>query len=801
MRKMIMIQMLCLLWLGTGGPVAFADGMLLPLPETASASYLAVRYHRVEARIKDGHAVTHVEQEFYNPHGFPVQGRYLFPVLPEAILSDFRATVDGKQQQVIRQDPEATNATLYAIIAQQNDPSLLQYANWETLAFDLNLPPGGSSQMTLEYEEVLAPGGGLYRYRYILSTEQYSSEPLEEVSIVVDIHGSPGLASVYSPSHAVLIEPQEPGQVRVKWEAQEVTPKKDFHLYYAPSDEGFGGGLVTGQHSGHDHFLFLFSPEVEPTQSNHLPKDIVFVMDRSGSMSGEKMEQARNALQHILGQLGEEDRFSIVAFDEHPSVLDAALLPVTERALQDARHFVNRLDADGSTDLETALQTGLEILNNGEQRGAPRLVVLLTDGLPTSGITDERAIAAMVAQANAQLEARLHLFGVGYDVNTHLLDRLAGDNGGSVTYVQPGDSLESALTGFYNRIARPVLTDVEVEFEGLQASDLYPETLPDLFHGSSLLLSGRYHSRDDTVQVRVHGWAGDERREYTYHFDPDMTADRHFVARLWATRRIGALLDQVRIEGESQALVDEIRELGLSYGLVTPYTTFVIAGQAEGAASAANMALYGSAEVNRASGQTTVMARVQNQAYQEAVQEGTATGANVVNSGPRSLAQVGGQNLDLALLQGTGKLHGTITAEWIESNIGVDRVVTFGSEEYFALAEDPEVRPFLQSGPDVVFAYKGEVIAIQNSDLQTRHPKSLDEAAGASATGSEPGEEPSHSSIAEVKPSQGLSDGVLSVFALLSSLARFLTFAAGGLLLCLVMLGAVVWHSLRPRRG
>ena len=151
---------------------------------------------------------------------------------------------------------------------------------------------------------------------------------------------------------------------------------------------------------------------------------------------------------------------------------------------------------------------------------------------------------------------------MGYDVNTHLLDRLAADNGGTVTYVQPGENLEVALTEFYGKIAHPLLTDLEIEFEGLEASDLYPEALPDLFQGSSLLLTGRYGPADGPVSVRVRGRAGGERREYVYHFDLEETGGRDFVPRLWATRRVGALLDQVRVEGESQALVDEIRDLG-----------------------------------------------------------------------------------------------------------------------------------------------------------------------------------------------------------------------------------------------
>lgn len=726
MHKMILVLLAGVLWfsfspMGPNG-AALADGMVLPLPETLNPNYVAVRYHHVQVRIEDNHAVTRVEQAFYNPHDYPVQGQYLFPIPPEAILSHFQATVDGVRQQVTRHDAEATNAALYAIVAQQRDPSLLQYADWETLAFDFELPAGGSRTMSLEYEEVLAPSSGLYRYRYVLSTERYSIEPLEEVSIRVEIASSSGLAALYSSSHQVVIERSGSDRATVSWEAGYIQPTQDFELFFSPAEGGFGGGLLTGRMEGHDHFLFLFSADGEGTLDDALPKDIVFVMDRSGSMSGEKIDQARNALQFILGQLGEKDRFSVVSFDDRISTLSDSLQPVSRSTLADAARYVDRLSADGSTDLEAALQTGLEILKHSGSRDAPRLVVFLTDGLPTAGITDEGLIARLVTGANAGLEARLHVFGVGYDVNTHLLDRLAADNEGTVTYVQPEEDLEAALTGFYARIAHPVLTGVEIEFEGLQASKPYPQEVPDLFQGTNLLLTGRYRATDDTITVRVRGWAGDERREYAYNFALENTGDRSFVPRLWATRRVGALLDRVRVEGESPALIDEIRELGLGYGLVTPYTTFAIEGQAEGAASASNMALYGSSDLNQASGQTTIMARVQNQAYQQATQADLAVGANVVNSGQRSLAQVGVQNVDLWLLKGQKELDSPLNTGWIEGNVQIDQTVAFGTEEYFALAKDPEARRFLQSGTSVLFFHQGKVISVQ--DEQDAGPRS-----------------------------------------------------------------------------
>ncbi len=711
MKRLLSALTVTILLLQAFTGAVLADGMILP--EALAPDYLSVRYHHVTVTIEDQHAVTHVEQEFYNPHDSTVTGRYLFPLPPGAMISGFRAEVDGKQQNVARQGTAETNAALNASVTRRRDPSLLQYADWESLAFDLEIPAGGSRTMVLEYEELLAPEGGMYRYHYVLSTERYSAMPLDSVSLTVDVRSSQSLGSLYSPAHAVVTERLDANRARVTWQDEYTNPTEDFDLYFAPTEGGFGGGLLTGTHEGEDHFLFLFAPESRASR-DVLPKDIVFVVDRSGSMTGEKIEQAQNALEFILGQLGSGDRFSIVAFDDRIVKFSPSLQPATRETRDAARAFVRDLYADTNTDIYAALQEGLRILERSEARPeAPRLIVFLTDGLPTAGNTDEYQIGNMVAEANARLDARLHVFGVGYDVNTHLLDRLAADNGGSVTYVQPGENLELVLSDFYRQIAAPVLTDVAIEFEGLEAEGLYPPALPDLFDGTSLLISGRYRATGDRVTVRVSGRAGDREERYLYRFDLRETGDHAFVPRLWATRRVGQLLDVVRVEGESEARIAEIRALGLSYGLVTPYTTFVIAAQQEGAASWSNMGLYDDQRaLNSASGDVTVQARVQNQMYQNAAQANLATGANVHHQGRHNLVQVAYQNVDLTLLNQGQALDQPIDYQWVAENVKSDRLITFGSEEYFELAEDPAARPFLQSGTQVIFAYAGEVVEI-----------------------------------------------------------------------------------------
>jgi len=720
---------------------ALADGMMIPFP--SEVGYLQVDYHRVTVTIDGPHGHTRVEQRFSNPYLTPVETRYVFPLPPGATIRGFTVQLDGAPQTVQNMSHAETEAYLQKAIADRQDPSLLQYLGWETYAVDLTLPPSGATTMILEYEELLLPQGDLYRYFYTLGTERYSLAPLQEVSVEVNLQADNGVATVYSPGHQLAVDRLSAGHVRATYHAENVLPTEHFELYYTLTGQPFGAGLLThadpslsppltgGDGGDEGHFLLLLSPSSSVAEADATPKDIVFVIDHSGSMAGEKIEQARQALQFILGQLDERDRFAIVSFDDLIETQAEILQPVTDRAIHRAQSYVASLYERGNTDIEGALRKGLEMLPRLRGGGQPRLgatpvIVFLTDGLPTAGVTDEAAIVDSVRLGNDAVGASIHVFGVGYDVNTHLLDRIAAQNHGAVTYVQPGESLERVLTTFYGQIAHPLLTDVEAEFEGLTVEDVYPRQLPDLFVGSSLALVGRYSTADSAMAtVRLRGQMAGKVWEQVYSFDLTEVSDHPFVSRLWATRRVGELLDQVRVEGETTALVKEIKSLGLRYGIVTPYTVGVVQGQASGAASAANMQLYqqdldgdGQPDINQASGAATVGARAQNLAYQQATQVGLAAGANVVNVGDKNAAQVGRYAFDLSLVADLG-LDSLAAAdeEWLEDN--VDRTVRFASAEYFELAKDAAVNQLLQAGPNVVFEHEGKVIAVQ-ADPPTR---------------------------------------------------------------------------------
>ncbi|MGD9714774.1 MAG: VWA domain-containing protein, partial [Thermomicrobiales bacterium] len=356
-------------------------------------------------------------------------------------------------------------------------------------------------------------------------------------------------------------------------EAVDVTPDTDFELVYTLSSESIGANLLSYWDRASDTgtFLLLAAPGLL-VEEQRIAKDIVVVLDTSGSMEGEKIEQAKAALTYVLGQLEEGDRFTIVEFSTGVRLFDNELLGVED--VQEAIDWVERLDATGGTDINAALTQAMDLID----RERPSYVLFLTDGLPTEGETDADAILQNVAAA-APLNVRLFSFGVGDDVDTILLDTLSADHHGATTYVRPGESLDESIAAFYGKISSPVLVDVELEIDGVATEEIYPSPLPDIFAGTQLVVVGQYTEPGD-VTLTLTGTVNGENQTLVYEGQslagPGEGERTDTLPRLWATRKIGYLLNQIRIHGENQEWIQAVIDLSVKFGIVTPYTSYLI---------------------------------------------------------------------------------------------------------------------------------------------------------------------------------------------------------------------------------
>jgi Ca-activated chloride channel family protein len=426
------------------------------------------------------------------------------------------------------------------------------------------IPARGEKRVQISYTEVLKAENGLVRYLYPLNTERFSRDPIEDVSVSVRIESPVPLVNVYSPSHKVSVRKDAVGPVG--YEEKRARPDKDFVVYYSLSKDDVGLSFLNWDGPDGGYFMLLAAPRFAAAGERVVAKRLVLVLDSSGSMSGTKIRQAKEAARFIVNHLGRGDEFTLVDFDDGVSAFSDKLVPATGENVDRALKFVDAIEDSGGTNINEALLAALARMPGGDR---PGYVLFLTDGLPTVGTTETAEILKIVAQANGR-SSRIFVFGVGHDVNTQLLDRISSDNRGTSVYVGEGEDLEVALSGFYEKIASPVLADLAIELRGIETDQVYPRALPDLFKGSQLVLVGRYRGRGPVTAVLT-GKSGRETKRFVLESRSLDGSDRSsFLARLWATRRIGYLLEEIRLQGSNKELVDEIRRLGLKYGIV-PY--------------------------------------------------------------------------------------------------------------------------------------------------------------------------------------------------------------------------------------
>jgi Ca-activated chloride channel family protein len=379
------------------------------------------------------------------------------------------------------------------------------------------------------------------------------------------------LKNIYSPSHEVKIDRSGEKSAKINWADNTREVGGDFVLYYAVSPKDIAFSLLTDRQDGENYFMALLSPEVKPSTTKTLPKNIVLILDSSGSMKGDKMKQAKEALLFCLRSLNPADRFNIVDFDDQVVVFSEGMRAATPANIKNAEAFVEQIEADGGTNIAGALEAGLKQLSSGRLN----YVIFLTDGLPTVGVTNVDEILAMAKRAN-NARVKIFDFGIGYDVNTHLLDKLAEQNSGASDYVIPSENIEVKVSNFYKKISAPVLANLRLDFGGVKTFATYPGELPDLFAGSQLVVVGKYNGPEKTT-LTLTGDLNSERA--VFEFPADFSVENGWeksIPKIWATRRVGHLIDQIRLSGQSQEVVDEIVTLSKKYGIINQYTSFLV---------------------------------------------------------------------------------------------------------------------------------------------------------------------------------------------------------------------------------
>ena len=673
---------------------------ITPMPRVRPVPPVSYKIKSIDVRaaVTDQLAKVQISQTFLNTGPQQLEAKFVFPLPPDAAIDQMTLLVDGKELagRILKSD-EARK--IYEdIVRRSQDPALLEWIGWgmyQTNVFPI--PPGAERTVQIRYSQLCRKDHGLIECGFPLGTAKYTAEAPESVNIQFNIEAAGPIRNIYSPTHTVSITRTDDRRATARYSASREVPGSDFRLFYDTHGGAVGASVVSYRPSeGEDgYFLLLATPEVKRDGADRGLKTIELVLDKSGSMEGQKIDQAKKALKYVVERLHEGDLFNIVTYDDKVETFRPELQRFNEDTRRAALAYVDAIFAGGSTNIDGALSTTLAQLNpdgpgrivsdklgddlsplalanlpadgrrvrvrvtrrdidkiidpgitpglivvkiddahtlaacagkwakfsdlrdapadsnwylegQWETRAAerwlvidsanramqevmrmadrPKYVVFLTDGLPTAGETNEAKIVENAKRLNSG-RARMISFGVGYDVNSRLLDKLARVNFGQSEYVRPNEDIEAHVSRLYNRISSPVMTDVAVNlamdnFRDAAAAPInrvYPKDVYDLFEGDQLVLVGRYR-QSGPASVTIKGRIGGKEEAFRYPAEfARSTADMSyaFVEKLWATRRIGEIIDELDLKGRNQELINELVALSTRHGIITPYTSFL----------------------------------------------------------------------------------------------------------------------------------------------------------------------------------------------------------------------------------
>lgn len=724
----MILAILTLIMLSTFADL-FAQGRIIIQERPPQLPSQPVYLDSVDARvnIRGGIANVTLAQSFYNPTGRQLEGEYLFSIPAEANIKDFYLYINGKKQAGEILDADKATKIYEQIVRETRDPALLTYAGWGLFkARIFPILPKRHRKIEISYAQVLPFENNLYKF--ILPVRQSGQQKINHFDLRIDIRDGDRLGTIYSPSHKISLREKDENHAIVRIESGGMNAGRDLLLYYSisPKKEINASSFSFRPRSDRDgFFMMMLSPGHVKLRRKPLPRDIIFVVDASGSMRGEKMDQAREALKYCVKALGSEDRFEIIRFSSTLEGFQGRLVAANRDNKENALYFIDELRARGGTNIDEALRRALSLKSRRDRRLTS--ILFMTDGLPTEGETDVTGILRNVKAQDRDF-IRIFNFGVGYDVNTFLLDKLAEDSHGSSNYVKPGENIEREVSAFFAKNSAPVLTNPFLDFGDLAVYDVFPKHLPDVFEGQRLMVIGRYR-RPGSSTVTLSGEAGAAERSFDYSINlPRRERSSDFVATLWANRKVDHLLNQIRFNGENPELVEAVKELGETYGIVTPYTAYLVQEQEEEVARQNRRRSEGrGSPMSRIAPAPTESDDLSTSGFYDALTRksapaNSASGAGAVTSSrlrkKMADSEVAGEML-VTVKKVAGRTFTLKKGIWTENSLlkkhggRNPEEIKFLSEGYFTLMKkDPVIREILALGDQVFFEWNGRLIKI-----------------------------------------------------------------------------------------
>jgi Ca-activated chloride channel family protein len=701
-------------------------------PERAGAVEIVDISVRVD--VLESTATTSIEIKLQNTTNRRQEAELIVPVPDGAVVRGFAYYGPGGQITAKVLPKEEARRIYQQLVSKIRDPALVEFIGYNLIRSSVfPVEARGKQKVVLTYEHLLEVDGN--RVDYILPRTE-SLEYAVPWKVTADIRAKRPISTVYSASHKLEIERRGSHHLIVKIAADAVKEPGPFRFSYLTQDNGVTASMFAypEQKVGGGYFLLLagLPPEVTVSEAaSAIKREVTLVIDRSGSMRNEKIEQVKEAALQIIAGLRKGEAFNVIIYNNTVQRFSKNSVLKTAENQSAAQAYIQGITATGGTNIHDALA---EALAQEPRDGMLPIVLFLTDGLPTVGQTSEVAIRNLVVKSNPH-NRRVFTFGVGLDVNAPLLEKMATESRATAEFVLPKEDVEVKIGRVFKRLTGPVLADVKleaVERDGTPAigrtRDILPEKLPDLFEGDQLVLLGQYVG-NGSITFKISGNYLGEKRKFECTFKPDKADVRNgFVPRLWASRKIAQLIDAVRQMGADPAsskddpkvkeLVDEIVHLSTEFGILTEYTAFLaregtdLANRPEVLREAGRVLESRAMRERSGLGAVSQSYNMQPQMRQKSLNYGNVyfddkmqrvSIGTVQQINDRAYYRRGNRWVDSALVEN-------------EAQVKPTRVIEFGSEEFIELAQ--KLARMNRQGSialrgDVLLAVDGETVLIK----------------------------------------------------------------------------------------
>jgi Ca-activated chloride channel family protein len=735
---------------------------------TSQAQQVQISEVVADVRILQQVATTTMDVRLTNPSGQQQEAEMLVPVPDGAVVRAF-TFAGSSAEPTAKLLPKLEAQAIYrSIVSKLRDPALLEFAGYNLVRSSVfPVPVLGTQRVRLGYEHILTADSN--RVDYVLPRSESFEATQTPWQISVRVHSKSPIAAVYSPSHQITVKHPAAEQAMVKVLSEKKLEPGPFRLSYLIEGNGVTASLMAypDDRIGGGYFLLLAGVPAAPKSAKEsaIPREVTLVIDRSGSMRGEKIEQARSAALQVVEGLNEGEVFNIIDYSD--SIARFAERPVikTKETTREARSYIKGLRSDGGTNIHDAL---VEALKQPATPNTLPLIIFLTDGQPTTGEIREVAIRSAVVAGNKH-KRRIFSFGVGFDVNAPLLTSIANATRAATTFVLPNENVEARVSEVFRRLSGPVLADPQLTtldpagtLTTRAVRDLLPATLNDVFEGDQIVLLGQYQG-DEPLHFRLSGNYLGNPRVFDLKFDLTKATTRNsFVPRLWASRKIARLIEVISdagadgttvadlagrssfsssmvavnasrsgsvasvgsgvagVDPKLKELVDEIVRLSTEYGVLTEYTAFLATdgtdfSQRDAINEQARQSLVNNVQATRSGmGGVTQMANVSTQRTQSSVnRSNTFLTQNMQRVEITNVQQI------------TDRTFFRRNNRWVDANVLAseqtkpDQTIEFGTPEFYKLVDQ-----LVREGRQGILALSGEMlIAIDGKTVLIKAPK------------------------------------------------------------------------------